>query len=78
MSAKVYQVRLGVRVRWEWEGEEADGIVKAIYDHPVTKTLQGHEITRNGSPPDPVILIEEDDGTQLLKLRSELRQPDEK
>lgn len=78
MSTKMKQVRLGARVRWNWEGEEADGIVKAIYDHPVTKTLRGHEITRNGSPHDPVILIEEDDGLQLLKLSSELQHPEEK
>tara|TARA_R110002096_G_scaffold14879_2_gene52561 strand:+ start:918 stop:1067 length:150 start_codon:yes stop_codon:yes gene_type:complete len=38
----------------------------------VTRTLKGSEVTRNGSDDDPALLIEQDDGDEVLKLSSEV------
>jgi hypothetical protein len=38
----------------------------------VTRTLSGSEITRHGSDDDPALLIEQEDGARVLKLRSEV------
>lgn len=38
----------------------------------MTRTLGGSEITRNGSDDNPALLIEQEDGSRVLKLRSEV------
>ena len=43
-----------------------------MHHDKVTRTIKGSEITRNGSDDDPAYEIEQDDGTTVLKLRSEV------
>ena len=43
-----------------------------MFTRRVTRTLQGTEITKNGSEDCPAYLIEQDDGARVLKLRSEV------
>ena len=38
----------------------------------MTKTIKGSEVTKHGTEDNPAILIEQDDGTQVLKLESEV------
>ncbi len=38
----------------------------------MTRTLGGSEITRNGTDDNPALLIEQEDGSRVLKLRSEV------
>ena len=38
------------------------------FEQKVTRTLKGSDVTRNGSTDDPALLIEQDDGTEVLKL----------
>lgn len=64
--------REGSEVSWDWGNGTAEGTVKERYTKEVTKTLKGNEVTREGSEDDPAYLIEQDDGSEVLKLKSEL------
>jgi hypothetical protein len=65
-------IRTGTEVAWSWGNGRATGTVVELRHDKVTRTLQGSEITRNGSDEDPALLIEQEDGAQVLKLRSEV------
>ena len=68
------QIREGSPVSWDWGNGTAEGKVKDIYREEVTKNIKGSEVTRNGTKDNPAYLIEQEDGTELLKLRSELNE----
>ena len=65
-------IREGTTVRWQWSGSSATGKVVEIHRATVVRQLGGSEITRNGSDDDPAYLIEQEDGSRVLKLRSEV------
>lgn len=65
-------IREGSEVSWSWSGSTATGKVVEIHRERVSRTLGGSEITRNGSDDDPAYLIEQEDGSRVLKLRSEV------
>ena len=62
----------GDTVSWSWGNGQASGKVVETHEDDVTKTIKGNEVTRHGSEDNPAILIEQDDGTQVLKLESEV------
>lgn len=61
------------KVEWDWGNGTATAKVRRVFREKVTKTLDGSEVTRNGSDDDPAYLLEQDDGSEVLKLHSELR-----
>lgn len=65
-------IRTGSKVSWKWGNGSAEGKVKETYSEKVTKSIDGKEITRNGEENDKALLIEQEDGTQVLKLESEV------
>ncbi|MFC4784593.1 DUF2945 domain-containing protein [Nocardioides sp. MAHUQ-72] len=65
-------IRTGSEVSWSWGNGTASGKVVEIHHEKVTRTLQGSEITRDGSDDDPAYVIEQSDGARVLKLRSEV------
>ena len=65
-------IRTGTKVSWAWGQSRAEGTVTAIHHETVRRTIKGSEITRHGSDEDPAYEIEQEDGTPVLKLRSEL------
>ena len=65
-------IRTGTSVSWSWGNGSAEGKVVEIHHDKVTRTLKGSEITRNGSADDPALLIEQEDGSTVLKLQSEV------
>ena len=65
-------IRTGSTVTWRWGTGRAEGKVVEVHRDKVTRTLGGSEITRNGSPDDPALVIEQRDGARVLKLRSEV------
>ncbi|RLV47919.1 DUF2945 domain-containing protein [Nocardioides mangrovicus] len=65
-------IRTGTTVSWSWGSSTATGKVTAIHRSKVTRTIKGSSITRDGSKDDPAYEIEQDDGTRVLKLRSEV------
>ena len=65
-------IRQGSNVRWKWGNGTAEGKVKETYTDQVTKTIDGSEVTRHGEENDKALLIEQEDGSQVLKLESEV------
>ncbi len=65
-------IREGTEVSWTWGSSTASGKVAEIHREKVTRTTKGSAITRNGSDDDPAYVIEQEDGTVVLKLRSEV------
>jgi hypothetical protein len=67
-------IRKGTEVTWKWGSSTASGKVTEIHRSKVTRTSKGSEITRDGSDDNPAYVIEQEDGTTVLKLRSEVEQ----
>ena len=63
-------------VQWDWGNSTAKGQIKERFEREVTRTLQGSEITRNGTEDDPAYLIRQEDGDEVLKLGSEIEAQD--
>ncbi|WP_404480066.1 DUF2945 domain-containing protein [Novosphingobium sp. BL-52-GroH] len=66
------RLRKGARVRWNWGQGSADGRIAERFERRVTRTIAGKRIARNGTPDNPAYLIEQDDGSRVLKRGSEL------
>ncbi|WP_010520431.1 DUF2945 domain-containing protein [Aquimarina agarivorans] len=69
-------IRTGTEVKWKWGNGEAKGKVEDTFDESITKTIDGSEVTRNGSSDDKALLIEHEDGGKVLKLESEVERAD--
>ncbi|CAM3214374.1 DUF2945 domain-containing protein [Paracoccus nototheniae] len=69
-------LRKGTKVAWDWAGHTASGKITQIFTRDVERTIKGSTITRKASASDPAYLIEQTDGDQVLKGRSELRRTD--
>ncbi len=65
-------IREGSTVKWNWGNGEAQGEVVETFDHKVTRTIDGSEITRNGEPGNKALLIEQSGGSRVLKSESEV------
>ncbi|MDO9355565.1 MAG: DUF2945 domain-containing protein [Solirubrobacteraceae bacterium] len=66
------QIRKGSKVKWTWGSSTAEGTVVATHHDRIERTIKGSSITRNGTDDDPALEIEQEDGTPVLKLRSEV------
>ena len=62
----------GSNVSWKWGKSSATGQVKESFTRRVQRTIKGSKIVKNGSRDCPAYLIEQDDGSQVLKLHSEI------
>jgi hypothetical protein len=65
-------IRKGTQVKWTWGRSTASGKVTEVHHGRVTRTTKGEEITRNGTDDNPAYVIEQEDGTVVLKLQSEV------
>ncbi|MBF4161192.1 hypervirulence associated TUDOR domain-containing protein [Nocardioides acrostichi] len=65
-------IRKGTEVRWSWGNGSATGTVTEVHHDKVERTTKGEKITRDGTKDDPAYVIEQDDGTVVLKLKSEV------
>ena len=63
-------------VQWEWGNGTAKGQIKERFEREVKRTLQGSEVTKNGTEDNPAYLIKQDDGDEVLKLGSEISAQD--
>ena len=68
--------RKGSTVQWNWGSGTAEGKVTEVHTESITRKIKGSEITRNGTDDCPAYVIEQEDGTTLLKLDSELEKSD--
>jgi hypothetical protein len=46
--------------------------VKEVHHEEVSRTTKGQKVKRKGSDDDPAYVIEQEDGTTVLKLQSEV------
>jgi hypothetical protein len=65
-------IRKGSRVRWTWGSSTAEGTVAEVHHERVTRTIKGSTVTRDASRDEPAYDIEQDDGSRVLKSRSEV------
>jgi len=65
--------RKGAKVHWTWADDKAHGTVRERFERRVQRTFKGTKVVRNGSAENPAYLIEQEDGTKLLKLGKELK-----
>ena len=70
------QIRKGTKVGWNWGNGDAEGKVTDVFHDRVERTIDGSKITKNGSSDTPAYLIEQDDGSRVLKLASEVKRAD--
>lgn len=69
-------IRQGTEVEWKWGNGKATGTVKETYTEKISRQIDGSEVTRNGSEDDKALLIEQEDGQEVLKLTSEVARAD--
>lgn len=65
-------IRTGTNVTWKWGSSRAEGTVTEIHHDDVSRESKGTTVTRHGSTDDPAYVIEQEDGTVVLKLQSEV------
>jgi len=63
----------GDRVEWDWGNGTASGKVDQTYTRRITRRIADTKITRNGSDDNPAVFIKQSDGSEVLKLASEVR-----
>ena len=63
---------VGTSVSWTWGTGTGTGEVTESFEERVTRSISGSEITRNADRSNPAYLIEQDDGSRVLKSHSEL------
>jgi hypothetical protein len=66
-------MRKGSRVSWKYGTGTATGKIESVHQEPISRMIKGSEIKRNGSPSDPALVIVQDSGDRVLKLRSEVK-----
>lgn len=62
----------GSKVKWKWGNGYGHGKVQSSFTKKVTRTIDGTEVTRDGSEDNPAYYVHVDDGNNVLKLESEL------
>lgn len=67
-------IRKGSKVSWKWGNSSAEGKVESTHHEKVSRQSKGEQISRDGSKDDPAYVIKQDDGTTVLKLKSELQE----
>jgi len=65
-------IREGSNVKWDWGTGTAEGKVIETYSKKITKKIQGSEITCNGEEGNKALFIKQKDGSEVLKLESEV------
>ena len=69
-------IREGSNVKWKWGNGTANGKVISTFSKEVTKQIEGSDITRKGEEGNKALYIEQDDGSKVLKLESEVEKSD--
>lgn len=66
----------GDAVTWNWGPSQAEATVAEVHTDRVERTIGGSTKTRNGTDDNPAYVLEQSDGTTVLKLHSELMTDD--
>lgn len=71
-TSNIGHVKRGDLVSWKWAAGTASGTVVDVEPDTITVSSKGKKITRNGTPDNLAVVIENDQGARILKLESEL------
>ncbi|GEA03541.1 hypothetical protein KUL17_24380 [Alteromonas sp. KUL17] len=63
---------VNTEVEWEWGNGSATGNIREKFTSDVERTIKGSSVKREASDSDPAYLIEQDDGSKVLKSHSEI------
>lgn len=66
-------MKKGDKVHWNWGKSQAEGTVKEKSEKTVEKKIKGTEVKRKGSKEEPAYVIEQKNGTEVVKSESELK-----
>jgi hypothetical protein len=66
-------MKTGETVHWNWGKSEAEGKVKEKFSEPVKRNIKGTDVKRNASKEAPAYLIEQENGSKVLKSEKELK-----
>lgn len=67
-------MKKGDKVHWNWGKSKAEGIIKQKSEKTITKKIKGKEVKRNASKQEPAYVIEQQNGTEVVKSESELKE----
>ncbi len=65
-------MKKGDKVHWNWGKSQAEGTIKQKSEKTITKKIKGKEVKRNASKEEPAYVIEQKNGTEVVKSESEL------
>jgi hypothetical protein len=60
------------RVQWRWGSGTGEGVVRGVFTDRVEREIKGSTIVRNADEDNPAYLVEQEDGSVVLKSHSEL------
>ncbi|MGY0312362.1 DUF2945 domain-containing protein [Alteromonas macleodii] len=63
---------VNTEVEWEWGNGSATGNIREKFTNDVERMIKGSSVKREASDSDPAYLIEQDDGSKVLKSHSEI------
>ncbi|WP_216726445.1 hypervirulence associated TUDOR domain-containing protein [Hymenobacter siberiensis] len=66
-------MRKGTQVSWKYGTGTATGKIESAHKEPISRTIKGSVIHRNGSADDPAFVIVQENGDRVLKLKSEVK-----
>lgn len=62
----------GDLVQWAFGENRGKGTIKELYNQEISLVINDISVTRKGTQENPALLIEDEDGNQVLKLASEI------
>lgn len=65
-------IKKGSEVKWKWGKGTATGKVKDTFERTITITTKGTKVTRKGTPDNKALFIQQENGTEVLKLENEV------
>jgi hypothetical protein len=66
-------MRKGDNVQWNWGKSQAEGKISEKFTEPVKKKIKGTEVKRNASKDNPAYLINQENGSKVLKTKKEIK-----
>lgn len=65
-------IKEGSKVKWKWGNGYGKGKVMETFTRKVSRKINGSTITRHGEEGNKALLIEQEDGDRVLKLKEEV------
>lgn len=65
-------MKKGDKVHWNWGKSQAEGTIKEKSEKTITKKIKGTEVKRKASKEEPAYIVEQQNGTEVVKSESEL------